>query len=44
MRWPWDTDKQDAKLEEHDKEIAEVQERLDVVEDELAVLQRNGDE
>lgn len=51
MRWPWQTAKEKAETEEHGKEIADVTERLNVVEervdviaDELAVLQRNGDE
>lgn len=51
LRWPWVTAKDTAEANEHTKEIADVQERLDVVEervdviaDELAVLQRNGDE
>lgn len=50
MRWPWETAKT-VEANEHKREIADVTERLDVVEervdvlaDELAVLQQNGDE
>lgn len=46
MRWPWE--KNAETLAQHEKEIEDVKERLDDVEevlaDELAVLQRNGDE
>lgn len=44
MRWPWQPPKETAKTVEHTKEIADVKERLDVIEDEIAVLQQNGDE
>lgn len=49
MRWPWVTAKESAEANEHKKEIADVTERLDVVEErvdvigaQVAVLQRNG--
>lgn len=48
MRWPWTTAGETPEASEHKREIAEVKERLDDIEevlaDELAVLQRNGDE
>lgn len=50
MRWPWSTLKNTEEATEHRREIADVTERLDVVEErvdviaeELAVLQQNGD-
>lgn len=51
MRWPWQTAAETAEATEHRKEIADVrerqdvlEERVDVIDDQIAVLQQNGDE
>lgn len=50
MKWPWTTAKEAAQMSEENKhEIEEVKDRLDTIEsidviaEELAVLQRNGE-